>query len=630
MIAPLFWSEASNLPWAGILANHLWQSTVIAVMVWLLALTLRKNCAHTRYRLWMAASVKFLVPFSLFIQAGEWLRPIVAAPAQTPAAASAMEQIARPFPQGDAFAAVGTGAISAPYGVAFPLLAALWACGSLIVAFSWWRKWRRLRLVVRAAKPLALGLNLPVYSSSTLLEPGVFGIVRPVLMLPEGILGCLTSEQLDAVLRHEMCHIRRRDNLTFAIHMVVETLFWFHPLVWWIGARLVEEREQACDEAVLRSGSKAAVYAEGILNVCKSYVESPLGCVSGVSGADLKKRIARIMAKHMGQHLSVRRKLILTIAGIVGLALPVAIGLLHATQGHAQSASVAQSPMPEWQKKAGGKMSFEVASIHQSKPGTFTPPNFALDDLDAFDGENPHGRFYADFPLEVYIEFAYKLHPTAKETHTLLTPLDKWISSDSYVIQAKAEGSPTKDQMRLMMQSLITDRFGLSAHYENQEVSVLFLELDKPGTTGPNLQPHAKGTPCDVKLPLPEPGAPVKPGDVFPIICNAVMLESQPNHAMLLGSRNVTINSIAGALPSVERLGHPIVDKTGLTGAFDFTLEWMPEPDNAGAPGAAVAPESQTPSFMEAVNEELGLKLKPGKATLPVLVVDQVQRPSEN
>ena len=79
MIAPLFWSEASNLPWAGILANHLWQSTVIAVMVWLLALTLRKNCAHTRYRLWMAASVKFLVPFSLFIQAGEWLRPIVAA-----------------------------------------------------------------------------------------------------------------------------------------------------------------------------------------------------------------------------------------------------------------------------------------------------------------------------------------------------------------------------------------------------------------------------------------------------------------------------------------------------------------------------------------------------------------------
>jgi beta-lactamase regulating signal transducer with metallopeptidase domain len=327
MIAPLFWSEASNLPWAGILANHLWQSTVIAVMVWLLALTLRKNCAHTRYRLWMAASVKFLVPFSLFIQAGEWLRPIVAAPGQTPAAASAMEQIARPFPQGDAFAAVGTGAISAPYGVAFPLLAALWACGSLIVAFSWWRKWRRLRLVVRAAKPLALGLNLPVYSSSTLLEPGVFGIVRPVLMLPEGILGCLTSEQLDAVLRHEMCHIRRLDNLTFAIHMVVETLFWFHPLVWWIGARLVEEREQACDEAVLRSGSKAAVYAEGILNVCKSYVESPLGCLSGVSGADLKKRIARIMAKHMGQQLSVRRKLILTIAGIVGLALPVAIGL---------------------------------------------------------------------------------------------------------------------------------------------------------------------------------------------------------------------------------------------------------------------------------------------------------------
>ena len=117
-------------------------------------------------------------------------------------------------------------------------------------------------------------------------------------------------------------------------------------------------------------------------------------------------------------------------------------------------------------------MSFEVVSIHSSKPGAFTPPNFALDDLDDFDGENPHGRFYADFPLEVYITFAYKLHPSASETHTLVTPLDKWVSADSYVIQAKAEGNPTKDQMRLMMQSLLADRFGLSAHYENQKVPV--------------------------------------------------------------------------------------------------------------------------------------------------------------
>ena len=94
-----------------------------------------------------------------------------------------------------------------------------------------------------------------------------------------------------SVTEHELCHARRRDNLTSAVHMIVETVFWFHPLVWWIGARLVEERERACDEAVLSLGSEPLDYAEGILTVCMSYVESPLSLVSGVTGANLKKRI---------------------------------------------------------------------------------------------------------------------------------------------------------------------------------------------------------------------------------------------------------------------------------------------------------------------------------------------------
>ncbi len=102
----------------------------------------------------------------------------------------------------------------------------------------------------------------------------------------------LTPSQLEAVLAHELCHVRRRDNLTSVIHMIVEAVFWFHPLVWWIGARLVEERELACDEEVLRLGSEPRVYAEGILNVCKLYVESPLRCVSGVTGSNLEEASA--------------------------------------------------------------------------------------------------------------------------------------------------------------------------------------------------------------------------------------------------------------------------------------------------------------------------------------------------
>src|SRR5207247_4024707 len=136
--------------------------------------------------------------------------------------------------------------------------------------------------------------TVEVRSSPGLLEPGVVGLFSPILLLPEGIAERLTPPQLEAVLGHELCHIRRRDNLTSAIHMIVEAVFWFHPMVWWIGARLVEERERACDEAVLSLGSEPHDYAEGILNVCKSYLESPLSCVSGVTGSDLKERIQGI------------------------------------------------------------------------------------------------------------------------------------------------------------------------------------------------------------------------------------------------------------------------------------------------------------------------------------------------
>ena len=135
------------------------------------------------------------------------------------------------------------------------------------------------------------------------------------------------------MLAHELCHVRRRDNFTAAIHMIVEAVFWFHPLVWWIGARLVEERERACDEEVLRLGNEPQVYAEGILNVCKLYVESPLVCVSGVTGSDLKKRMERIMKNQFGTALSVRKKLLLATAGVAVLAVPVVAGVVATSLG---------------------------------------------------------------------------------------------------------------------------------------------------------------------------------------------------------------------------------------------------------------------------------------------------------
>ena len=116
----------------------------------------------------------------------------------------------------------------------------VWLCGIAAGIVFWLRCWRQVRAARLMAIPLAINSPIPALLSAMRLEPGVFGIWRPVLLLPEGIADRLTAAQLEAIFAHEMCHVRRRDNLTAAIHMTVEILFWFHPLVWWLRARLLK------------------------------------------------------------------------------------------------------------------------------------------------------------------------------------------------------------------------------------------------------------------------------------------------------------------------------------------------------------------------------------------------------
>jgi beta-lactamase regulating signal transducer with metallopeptidase domain len=283
-------------------------------------------------------------PFSFLIAAGESLRSAFATPIQRPALAAVMEQITLPFPQAAspaavAYAGVAPAAASQSGNLLPPILLAVWLCGFLLVLFSWVRGWLKIRASVRASLRMTLQAEVPVLSSPLLMEPGIFGIIRPVLLLPKGINERLTTAQLGTIIAHEMCHVRRRDNLTASIHMMVEALFWFHPAVWSIRARLLEEREQACDEMVLQSGNEADLYAESILNVCKFCVESPLPCVAGVAGSDLKRRIVRIMTERVARNLDAGRKLLLVLAATVAISIPVVFGLVHIQQANARTSA---------------------------------------------------------------------------------------------------------------------------------------------------------------------------------------------------------------------------------------------------------------------------------------------------
>jgi bla regulator protein BlaR1 len=570
--------------------NHLWQSTLFALAAGLLTTVFRKNRAKVRYWLWLTASFKFLIPLSLLISLGSRLEWAPAAKKiATQAVAVTMTQITQPFPDTWLLASPTPGAIDwAPVAIL-----SVWACGFVAIAVIRLRGWLRIRAAVDSSTLLKLPIGIEVRSSPGLLEPGVVGLWRPILLLPAGIVERLTPCQLEAVLAHELCHIRRRDNLSAAIHMVVEALFWFHPLVWWIGARLMEERERACDEGVLQLGGEPRVYAEAILNVCKYYLESPLVCVSGITGADLKKRIAAIMTQHIAQNLSFTKKLLLSVGGIAVVVAPIVMGLVNVPASRAQSSA--------------GRPQFEVASVK---------PSNSADRRPLFRFGDPGQFTAANVTVKMLIRQAYGIKLFQ------ISGGPGWMDSDLFDIAAKPGGSADIDQVMPMLQSLLAERFQLVIRRDTREMAVYALVVAK---NGPKFKESKESDPNIIDLGGRDntAGAPRRP-QVTKIRRGLLVAQEAP---------------MAGfAVQLSDFLGRIVLDKTGLMGKYDLKLEWQPDenqvamfqamgvPEGFGAP----APDPMGPSVFAALQEQLGLKLESEKGPVELFVIERVERPSAN
>ena len=194
--------------------------------------------------------------------------------------------------------------------------------------------------------------------------------------------------------------------------------------------------------------------------------------------------------------------------------------------------------------------------------------------------------------------------------------LPKWAVTDRFDIQARAPGNPTKDQMRLMMQSLLADRFKVVVHTETRQLPVFSLVLVKPGKTGSQLQPHPKDASCSMTPPPgAAPGSSVAPPSPtvaggFPATCGG-LVELQPSAPgrVNFGARNSPIGILAVSLTGWGNLDRPILDETGLTGNFDYHLEWTPEFN--GPPPPNFQPDTSGPTFTEALRDQFGVKLVP-------------------
>lgn len=286
----------------------------------------------------------------------------------------------------------------------------------------------------------------------------------------------------------------------------------------------------------------------------------------------------------------------------------------------------AQSATADWEKAAGGEVSFDVASVKPSPINApFSDASFPLDDSDQSPGKLAH--FSANVPLFVYISFAYKL--PAYENSSLLSQLPKWANADRFdtqarqrfEIEARAELPSTKDQMRLMMQSLLADRFKLRVHWETRQVPSFDLVLIKPGKTGPQLQPHNDKIPCEPYKPAAS-GYDYIPGQ--PLAFCGKLESYWGSRNIREAGRKITMSQLAQAMST--SFGRPVLDKTGLQGAFDIDLNYQRDPSEWDARGI----DDFRAALIAGFHDQLGLKLESSKAADDVLIIDHVEEPSPN
>jgi uncharacterized protein (TIGR03435 family) len=269
------------------------------------------------------------------------------------------------------------------------------------------------------------------------------------------------------------------------------------------------------------------------------------------------------------------------------------------------------------QSPRGGRLEFEAASVRPDDSDKQEPASFPLTADDSFPGAVT--LFHADFTLDTYITFAYKIWETPNLRRSLLAGQPAWIGEQRYRIEARVPENATKNQIRQMMQSLLADRFGLKVHFENCDLPVLALKLSKTGVLGPKLRPHQDGPACSP--------AQTSASDVFPPTCGDTQMRNEGPLAVV-GARNVAIDKLASFLSTYGSLngefGREVVDETGLQGTYDYTLEF-------GRQGSSENSDTDSlPSLLEALRDQLGMRLAPARAELQQLVIDHVERPSVN
>lgn len=502
---------------------------------------------------------------------------------------------------------------------------------------EWQRTFERLKARISVTRRVRLLV------SGVLDSPAVIGWLRPIVLVPAGALAGLPSEQMEALLFHELAHIRRHDYLVQILQSVIEAVFFYHPGVWWISGHMHAEREVCCDDIVVSITGDAAIYARALAEVDSARFARP-ALVAANSGS-VAHRIARLL----GQPVVVRKPFngaptvtALTLAVIAAWAVfaqpagqkieivgvqpstrsasaksGIPVGDARSTFGVPEQSQPATALVPARQRSAPPLTVTQAAVTVNPFETPSDAPAFESVSIGpcqaeerSFSSYSHSGRLRMNCQtLRDLIRSAYVSRSSNSQKRLQIDEASgpSWINSDRFTVQAmNADINPDPQSILApMLRTVLEERFHLKFHYEDRQAPVYALSVASGGL---KMRPFQEGSciPLNLMLP-PAPGV---------------------NYCRSRGAINGSLVSVDAQGMSIDdlrmiylpRLNRPLVDKTGLTGRFDFHLVFA----------QTFSSKDAGPTIVTAMREQLGLQLEPDYAPLKFLVVDSAERPAGN
>ncbi len=519
--------------------------------------------------------------------------------------------------------------VSARSKFTMPLVLWIYFAGLLAMTLYHVTGWVLLRRLIGKSKTLRGGV---LRESEDVAAPVAVGVLRPAVILPPG-WGEWNRETRQAVLAHEFAHLRRGDTRVAALARVVKTVMWFHPLAWWVAKHVMELAEQACDAAGLKRAGDPAGYSRVLLafgsgvNRAGYRVGLP-GLAMAGSASGMAKRIDGIFELADGKLRKLARPGL--VLGLVGLPVMCAAATLGFTASKilvlpamspkapeapelniAAQVRTQTAPVVEAAPAVDHNLTFEVATIKPPDPGArgYTirggPANRG--------GQSDPGQIeYVNHSLQQLLLAAYGIQP-----FELAGP--SWLENVRFDVTAKLPPGTTAEQIPAMLQNLLSERFHISAHRETREQRIYVLTLAKGGA-------KLKDSTASESPQLTDGGLLKSDRNGFAIPVAGRVMSSSWGGNLLITAGSQDSSQIAKMLS--KYLTAPVIDRTGLTSKYDFTLEFAEENP---PPESLSNPREPAAALPTAVQEQLGLKLEKGRGPVGVLVIDRIDKtPVEN